>query len=51
MLTLADIHLVIQKKGAADSVLSSKLTNILSCGVSILLYKKGRAGIQTNFIN
>lgn len=32
MLALADVHLVIQKKGAADSVLPSKLTNILSAG-------------------
>lgn len=32
MLAMADIHLVIQKKGAADAVLPSKLTNILSVG-------------------
>lgn len=32
MLTLADIHLVVQKRGAADAVLPSKLTNILSAG-------------------
>ncbi|MFC4700842.1 glycosyltransferase WbuB [Glaciecola siphonariae] len=32
MLALADIHLVIQKRGAADAVLPSKLTNILSAG-------------------
>jgi colanic acid biosynthesis glycosyl transferase WcaI len=32
MLSLADLHLVIQKKGVADAVLPSKLTNILSCG-------------------
>ncbi|MCP4991893.1 MAG: WcaI family glycosyltransferase [Colwellia sp.] len=32
MLALADIHLVVQKKGAADAVLPSKLTNILSVG-------------------
>ncbi|MFT6735027.1 MAG: colanic acid biosynthesis glycosyl transferase WcaI [Polaribacter sp.] len=32
MLALAHIHLVIQKKGAADAVLPSKLTNILSAG-------------------
>jgi len=32
MLTMADIHLVIQKRGAADVVLPSKLTNILSIG-------------------
>lgn len=32
MLSMADVHLVIQKKGAADAVLPSKLTNILSAG-------------------
>ena len=32
MLAMADIHLVIQKRGAADSVLPSKLTNILAVG-------------------
>ncbi|WP_286263340.1 WcaI family glycosyltransferase [Thalassotalea atypica] len=32
LLTMADIHLVVQKKGAADSVLPSKLINILSAG-------------------
>lgn len=32
VLAAASIHLVIQKKGAADSVLPSKLTNILSAG-------------------
>jgi colanic acid biosynthesis glycosyl transferase WcaI len=32
ILSMADIHLVVQKKGAADAVLPSKLTNILSCG-------------------
>ncbi len=32
MLSMANIHLVIQKKGAADAVLPSKLTNILSAG-------------------
>lgn len=32
LLAFADIHLVIQKKGAADAVLPSKLTNILSAG-------------------
>jgi colanic acid biosynthesis glycosyl transferase WcaI len=32
LLALADIHLVIQRKGAADAVLPSKLTNILSAG-------------------
>ena len=32
MLVMADVHLVVQKKGAADAVLPSKLTNILSAG-------------------
>ncbi|MDP0490551.1 MAG: WcaI family glycosyltransferase [Verrucomicrobiota bacterium JB023] len=32
LLRSADIHLVIQKKGAADAVLPSKLTSILSVG-------------------
>lgn len=32
MLSFADIHLVLQKKGVADAVLPSKLTNILSAG-------------------
>jgi colanic acid biosynthesis glycosyl transferase WcaI len=32
MLAMADVHLVVQKKGAADAVLPSKLTNILSTG-------------------
>lgn len=32
ILAMADIHLVVQKRGAADAVLPSKLTNILSAG-------------------
>jgi len=32
LLAMADIHLVVQSKGAADSVLPSKLTNILAAG-------------------
>jgi colanic acid biosynthesis glycosyl transferase WcaI len=32
LLKLADCHLVIQKRGAADAVLPSKLTNILAVG-------------------
>ena len=32
MLSMADVHIVVQKKGAADAVLPSKLTNILSVG-------------------
>jgi len=41
MLTMADIHLVIQKKGAADAVLPSKLTNILSAGGYALVTAEG----------
>ncbi len=32
LLSLADCHLVIQRRGAADAVLPSKLTNILAAG-------------------
>ena len=32
LLAMADIHLVVQRKGAADIVLPSKLTGILSAG-------------------
>ena len=32
ILATADCHLVVQKKGVADAVLPSKLTNILSVG-------------------
>jgi len=32
LLASADGHLVIQKRGAADAVLPSKLTNILAAG-------------------
>jgi colanic acid biosynthesis glycosyl transferase WcaI len=32
LLAAADIHLVVQRIGAADAVLPSKLANILSCG-------------------
>lgn len=32
LMALADIHLVVQKKGAADAVLPSKLTTILAVG-------------------
>jgi colanic acid biosynthesis glycosyl transferase WcaI len=32
ILSMADVHLVVQKIGAADAVLPSKLTNILSAG-------------------
>ena len=37
MLAMADVHLVVQKKGAADVVLPSKLTNILSAGGNALV--------------
>lgn len=37
MLSMADVHLVVQKKGAADAVLPSKLTNILSAGGHVLV--------------
>jgi colanic acid biosynthesis glycosyl transferase WcaI len=37
LLALADIHLVIQRKGAADVVLPSKLTTILSAGGNALI--------------
>lgn len=32
ILAMADVHLVVQRRGAADAVLPSKLTNILSAG-------------------
>ena len=37
ILTLADVHLVVQKKGVADAVLPSKLTNILAAGGNALV--------------
>ncbi len=37
LLAAADIHLVVQKKGAADVVLPSKLTSILSAGGNALI--------------
>ncbi len=37
LLSMADIHLVLQKKGAADNVFPSKLTNILSIGGRALI--------------
>ncbi len=37
LMAFADVHLVIQKKGAADSVLPSKLTTILSIGGHALI--------------
>ena len=44
LLALADIHLVIQKSGAADLVLPSKLTNILAVGgYSIITAEPGTA--------
>ncbi|MFT5705978.1 MAG: colanic acid biosynthesis glycosyl transferase WcaI [Oceanospirillaceae bacterium] len=41
MLSLADVHLVVQKKGAADAVLPSKLTNILSAGGHAIVTAEG----------
>lgn len=32
LLKMGDCHLVVQKRGAADAVLPSKLTNILAVG-------------------
>jgi len=37
ILAMADVHLVIQKRGAADAVLPSKLTNVLSAGGHALI--------------
>jgi colanic acid biosynthesis glycosyl transferase WcaI len=37
LLALADIHLVLQKKGAADLVMPSKLTTILAAGGHALI--------------
>ena len=41
MLSMADVHLVIQRKGAADAVLPSKLTNILSAGGNAVVTAEG----------
>jgi colanic acid biosynthesis glycosyl transferase WcaI len=41
MLAMADVHLVVQKKGAADAVLPSKLTNILSAGGNAVVTAEG----------
>lgn len=37
VLAMADVHLVIQKKGVADAVLPSKLTNILAAGAQAIV--------------
>lgn len=37
LMTLGDVHLVVQKKGVADAVLPSKLTTILSAGGQALI--------------
>ena len=37
LLKMADCHLVVQKRGAADAVLPSKLTNILAVGGNALI--------------
>jgi len=36
-MALADVHLVVQKKGVADAVLPSKVTTILSAGGTALI--------------
>jgi len=36
-MALADVHLVVQKKGVADALLPSKLTTILSAGGTTLI--------------
>lgn len=42
LLSLADCHLVVQRKGVADAVLPSKLTNILAVGgQSLITAEKG----------
>lgn len=42
LLSIADCHLVIQKKGVADAVLPSKLTNILAIGgQAVITAEKG----------
>jgi colanic acid biosynthesis glycosyl transferase WcaI len=47
MLALADIHLVVQRKGAADAVLPSKLTNILSAGGHALVTAERQTELGT----
>lgn len=47
MLAMADIHLVVQKKGAADVVLPSKLTNILSAGGHALVTAEAHTELGT----
>jgi colanic acid biosynthesis glycosyl transferase WcaI len=42
LMALADIHLVIQKKGAADAVLPSKLTTILAVGGECVITAESR---------
>ncbi|UTV30465.1 WcaI family glycosyltransferase [Photobacterium atrarenae] len=37
IMAMADVHLVVQKRGAADAVLPSKLTNILAAGGHALI--------------
>lgn len=47
MLAMADIHLVMQKKGVADAVLPSKLTNILSAGGHALVTAEAKTELGT----
>ncbi|RDV28124.1 colanic acid biosynthesis glycosyltransferase WcaI [Alteromonas aestuariivivens] len=49
MLAMADVHLVIQKKGAADAVLPSKLTNILAAGGNSIV--TAEAGTELGIIH
>ena len=37
MLTLADVHLVVQKKGVAEAFMPSKLTGILAAGGTAII--------------
>jgi len=47
MLALADIHLVVQKKGVADAMMPSKLTNILSVGGYALVTAEANTELGT----
>jgi len=48
-LNMADVHLVIQKSGASDLLLPSKLTNILSVGgLALITATKGTSLYQLN---
>ena len=52
MLAMADVHLIVQKHGAADAVLPSKLTNILSVGGHAIVTAEENTelgGLEKNF--